>query len=150
MTLYNLLSNSTRTGFGSIHPVSSYTIAGFLFAARIHPPSIGILSQFGCVLSTFSDLLSSTSDGIEVSYNACGVLAHVMADGPEVWTVSDPLRSTVMENMEQAIARWDIMSKRNINYRQRLTFSVVYSLFCIIIYQVIHFNQLTLASDQVA
>jgi len=65
----------------------------------------------------FSELLDSSSDGIEVSYNACGVLAHLMSDGPGVWHIQTPSRDSVLRNMVQAICRWKLNTKRNINYR---------------------------------
>ncbi|VEN55325.1 unnamed protein product [Callosobruchus maculatus] len=68
-------------------------------------------------LSVFSRLLNSRSDGIEVSYNAAGVISHIASDGPEVWTVTDPPRNYVLFQMEDAINRWDLNSPRNINYR---------------------------------
>ncbi|XP_030063763.1 protein zer-1 homolog isoform X1 [Microcaecilia unicolor] len=71
-------------------------------------------SQF---ISVFSDLLESKADGIEVSYNACGVLSHIMFDGPDAWHICDPSRDEVVERMWTAIQSWDISSRRNINYR---------------------------------
>lgn len=68
-------------------------------------------------LDVFSHLLDSESDGIEVSYNAAGVISHIASDGPEVWTVSKPSREEVLRKMVLAIQRWDINSQRNINYR---------------------------------
>uniref|UniRef100_A0AAQ4NUH6 Protein zer-1 homolog n=1 Tax=Gasterosteus aculeatus aculeatus TaxID=481459 RepID=A0AAQ4NUH6_GASAC len=68
-------------------------------------------------ISVFSNLLDSKADGIEVSYNACGVLSHIMFDGPEVWSMEEPLRDTVMDKMWDAIQSWDVTSRRNINYR---------------------------------
>ena len=65
----------------------------------------------------FSDLLDSKSDGIEVSYNACGVLSHMMSDGPEAWTCDGVERTLVLSRMTKAINRWKLTSKRNINYR---------------------------------
>ena len=65
----------------------------------------------------FANLLDSVKDGIEVSYNAAGVLAHMASDGAQAWTVSKPGREEVLCRMSRAIARWDIMSKRNIHYR---------------------------------
>jgi len=65
----------------------------------------------------FSFLLDSYSDGIEVSYNAAGVLAHMASDGPDTWTVKQPERSFVLARMVRAINRWNIKSGRNINYR---------------------------------
>lgn len=64
-----------------------------------------------------SNLLDSKADGIEVSYNACGVLSHIMFDGPEVWSMEEPRRDTVMDKMWDAIQSWDVSSRRNINYR---------------------------------
>ncbi|KAI4882883.1 hypothetical protein NFI96_013106 [Prochilodus magdalenae] len=71
----------------------------------------------GQFISVFSELLDSKADGIEVSYNACGVLSHIMFDGPEMWTIEDPEREWVMDKMWDAIQSWDVSSRRNINYR---------------------------------
>lgn len=68
-------------------------------------------------LSVFSRLLDSQSDGIEVSYNAAGVISHIASDGPQVWTVAEPSRNYVLNKMVLAIDRWDLNSQRNINYR---------------------------------
>lgn len=67
-----------------------------------------------------SNLLESKADGIEVSYNACGVLSHIMFDGPEAWGVCEPQRAEVEERMWAAIQSWDINSRRNINYRSEM------------------------------
>lgn len=64
-----------------------------------------------------SELLDSKADGIEVSYNACGVLSHIMFDGPDAWDMEEPKRSHVMDKMWAAIRSWDVSSRRNINYR---------------------------------
>ncbi|CAH1786643.1 unnamed protein product [Owenia fusiformis] len=68
-------------------------------------------------ISVFSELLMSKSDGIEVSYNAAGVLSHIASDGPKVWTISSPTRKEVLQNLSTAIEKWDLDTKRNINYR---------------------------------
>ncbi|XP_015229037.1 PREDICTED: protein zer-1 homolog [Cyprinodon variegatus] len=68
-------------------------------------------------ITVFSYLLESKADGIEVSYNACGVLSHIMFDGPEVWAMEEPKRDAVMDRMWKAIQSWDVSSRRNINYR---------------------------------
>lgn len=87
-------------------------------------------------ITVFSDLLYSTSDGIEVrlvvngkinlaitfnclqvSYNAAGVLAHIASDGAECWKIKEPKREDVLNRIVTAIDRWDLDSKRNINYR---------------------------------
>lgn len=68
-------------------------------------------------IAVFSDLLDSISDGIEVSYNAAGVISHIASDGPEAWNIDDPCREHVLARMMAAIDRWDLYSLRNINYR---------------------------------
>ncbi|XP_026731046.1 protein zer-1 homolog [Trichoplusia ni] len=68
-------------------------------------------------LSVFYELLDSCSDGIEVSYNAAGVLAHMASDGPEAWTVDEPARHQVLQRVAAAVDRWDMYAERNINYR---------------------------------
>lgn len=68
-------------------------------------------------ISVFAELLNSTSDGIEVSYNAAGVLAHIASDGPEIWTISSPTREDVLASLVKNIERWDLGIDRNINYR---------------------------------
>ncbi|KAL1501347.1 hypothetical protein ABEB36_006682 [Hypothenemus hampei] len=68
-------------------------------------------------LTVFSDLLESRCDGIEVSYNAAGVISHIASDGPDVWTVEEPSRQGTLNKMVQAIDSWDLNSPRNINYR---------------------------------
>ncbi|KFM75185.1 hypothetical protein X975_10634, partial [Stegodyphus mimosarum] len=71
-------------------------------------------------LAVFSELLYSKSDGIEVSYNAAGILSHIASDGPELWikhNISSVKRQVVLERMVEAIEQWNLNTKRNINYR---------------------------------
>lgn len=71
-------------------------------------------------LIRFVRLLDSTSDGIEVSYNSAGILAHIASDGLGNWDrYLDKVcnREEMLKRMEIAISRWEINSKRNINYR---------------------------------
>lgn len=68
-------------------------------------------------IAVFSELLFSNSDGIEVSYNAAGVLAHIASDGPDIWTIQTPSREDVLNRMYSAIDRWNLETERNINYR---------------------------------
>lgn len=68
-------------------------------------------------ITEFANLLDSSSDGIEVSYNAAGVLAHIASDGESAWTISKPTREKVLVRMVEAIERWDLSAERNINYR---------------------------------
>ncbi|KAJ8384906.1 hypothetical protein AAFF_G00197140 [Aldrovandia affinis] len=68
-------------------------------------------------ITLFCALLDSTAHGMEVAYNACGVLSHVMFDGPEAWSMAEPRRDAVIDRMWGAIRSWDTSSRRNINYR---------------------------------
>lgn len=68
-------------------------------------------------IEVFANLLDSNSDGIEVSYNAAGVLAHVASDGADAWHIESPSREEVLTRMIQAIDRWSLNTERNINYR---------------------------------
>ncbi|XP_015608501.1 protein zer-1 homolog isoform X2 [Cephus cinctus] len=71
-------------------------------------------------VTVFVNLLHSDSDGIEVSYNAAGILAHMASDGKQAWTILEPTRDEVLLLMVQAIERWDLSAERNINYRSFL------------------------------
>uniref|UniRef100_A0A1E1XI19 Protein zer-1 homolog n=1 Tax=Amblyomma aureolatum TaxID=187763 RepID=A0A1E1XI19_9ACAR len=71
-------------------------------------------------LLVFSELLDSESDGIEVSYNAAGILAHILSDGAASWdraAIQAVSREHVLVRMRRAIDRWALVTKRNINYR---------------------------------
>lgn len=68
-------------------------------------------------ISVFCELLDSTQDNIEVSYNAAGVLAHILSDGEEAWGIASPSRAVICESMVRNVNRWNINSTRNINYR---------------------------------
>lgn len=90
-------------------------------------------------INRFSNLLASESDGIEISYNAAGILSHIgklkniyiwvafqcsltlitVSDGEEVWNRLLPKtdRLDILYRMRVAIGRWQINSRRNINYR---------------------------------
>ncbi|XP_066603108.1 protein zer-1 homolog [Prorops nasuta] len=71
-------------------------------------------------IAVFASLLNSKSDGIEVSYNAAGILAHIASDGAKAWTVESQDRDEILVRMVIAIKRWDLFSQRNINYRSFL------------------------------
>lgn len=68
-------------------------------------------------VAEFAMLLDSRLDGIEVSYNAAGVLAHMASDGPEAWTIDEPSKEDVLNRMVKAIESWKLTTERNINYR---------------------------------
>ncbi|XP_071563847.1 protein zer-1 homolog [Temnothorax nylanderi] len=68
-------------------------------------------------VAVFANLLRSNSDGIEVPYNAAGILAHMASDGIDAWTIEKPTRKEVLKYMVQAIESWDLNAERNINYR---------------------------------
>ncbi|XP_013781312.1 protein zer-1 homolog [Limulus polyphemus] len=71
-------------------------------------------------IQVFCNLLDSTSDGIEVSYNAAGILSHIASDGVEAWresSITTLKREDVLRRMVQAIERWHLDSSRKIHYR---------------------------------
>ncbi|XP_012262910.2 protein zer-1 homolog [Athalia rosae] len=68
-------------------------------------------------IDVFADMLSSDSEGIELSYNAAGILAHLASDGENAWVIERPARTAVLARMVVAIERWDLSTERNINYR---------------------------------
>lgn len=72
-------------------------------------------------IKRFELLLSSPIDGIECSYNACGILAHLISDGQEFWekhlSKCGVSRQSIMNKMCAAISKWPVNSRRNINYR---------------------------------
>ena len=39
------------------------------------------------------------------------------SDGPDAWTIEEPAREEVLSKMVSAIERWNLNTKRNINYR---------------------------------
>lgn len=69
------------------------------------------------LMDIFTQLLDSRLDGIEVSYNACGVLANLLSDGQEAWLLEERHRTSVVQKMQKAIKLWPVHSERNINYR---------------------------------
>ena len=93
-------------------------------------------SLYRCERVSFSDLLLSKSDGIEVSYNACGVIANLMSDGADAWTATAPSRYKVLDRMVLAVNSWPLSQKRNINYRS--TIVAVYSLNFRVIYRAVN------------
>jgi len=68
-------------------------------------------------VNEFSFLLDSSKDGIEVSYNAAGVLSHLASDGSSAWVIQEPSRDHVLEKLVRAVTRWDVNARRDINYR---------------------------------
>lgn len=70
-------------------------------------------------INCFAEMLFSESDGIEISYNAAGILSHIASDGEEIWLkhLPDVDRSAILERLRNAISKWKVNSKRNINYR---------------------------------
>jgi hypothetical protein len=51
-----------------------------------------------CLCCISSDLLDTTNE-LEVSYNAAGILCHMAYDGPGVWTCDTVTREMAMEKL---------------------------------------------------
>ena len=55
---------------------------------------------------------------LNISNSACGVLAHMVADGPEAWAdINNPSRDYVVRCLDEAIDSWDVETRRNVRYR---------------------------------
>ena len=55
---------------------------------------------------------------LEVAYNACGTLSHIMSDQNSEWPEGlCRLKKQIAEKMIQAVTEWDESAERNINYR---------------------------------
>jgi len=65
----------------------------------------------------FLALLDMLMDGIEISYNSAGVLAHLVSEGEEAWKSVKLHRSWIMKEIARATRQWDLTAKRFINYR---------------------------------
>jgi Zyg-11 family protein len=63
-------------------------------------------------------LTESGESSLEVAYNACGTLSHLMSDTSTPWP--DSLlaqKPEIAKTMCEAIKSWDESAERNINYR---------------------------------
>uniref|UniRef100_A0A0N4ZUZ5 Zyg eleven-related protein 1 n=1 Tax=Parastrongyloides trichosuri TaxID=131310 RepID=A0A0N4ZUZ5_PARTI len=69
-------------------------------------------------IDIFCSLLETMQDGIiEISYNSAGVLSHLLSDGEEAFTGLLCKREDVMKKVDAAIFKWNIKTRRFINYR---------------------------------
>ncbi len=58
-----------------------------------------------------------TGENLSISNSAAGVLAHLVAEGVEAWTVENPTRDAVRARLREVINTWDLESRRNVRYR---------------------------------
>ncbi|XP_015602670.1 protein zyg-11 homolog B isoform X3 [Cephus cinctus] len=69
----------------------------------------------------FITMLSSLLDSehIDVSYFAAGIAAHLLSDGPEVWTVvpSQPTRAQLLDQLANAVTNWQTPQGEMVAYR---------------------------------
>ena len=55
---------------------------------------------------------------LEVAYNACGTLSHIMSDQNSQWPEAlEPQKILIAKKMIDAVKEWDETAERNINYR---------------------------------
>ena len=57
------------------------------------------------------------SDNMEIQYNACGTLAHLLSDTDDKWTCTSHTKQQVKQTLYQVVQSWNIDSQRRINYR---------------------------------
>ena len=67
----------------------------------------------------YSDALEADgSSNLEVAYNACGTLSHILSDQSSVWPSSLlAKKDEILKKMITAVQTWDESAERNINYR---------------------------------
>ena len=64
-------------------------------------------------ISIFSCMLVAEPN---ISNSSCSILAHLLADGALAWTSDMPV-GILIHHMENAIACWDLNTRRNVRYR---------------------------------
>ncbi len=63
-------------------------------------------------------LKRTQQNDIEIPYNCGGILANILSDGLEAWTISSNIeQSTVNRELYEAVQTWDLRRQRTINYR---------------------------------
>lgn len=67
----------------------------------------------------YSDALYNNGlASLEVAYNACGTLSHIMSDQNSEWPEGlNRQKKDIAEKMIAAVTQWDETAERNINYR---------------------------------
>ncbi|VDN05923.1 unnamed protein product [Thelazia callipaeda] len=78
---------------------------------------IGNIAEVERLRTQLIALLTMLVDGIEISYNSAGVLAHMVSDGETAWSKVSVSRAVVMDKIIKATDTWDLKAKRFINYR---------------------------------
>ena len=63
-------------------------------------------------------LRQSQHNDIEIPYNCAGVLANILSDGSDGWTIGSSIDMAVVnQEMFDSIQTWDLRRPRTINYR---------------------------------
>ena len=62
-------------------------------------------------------MLKTDPQGIDVSSHAAAYLVLLAADGPEAWTIEDPSREAVLQDVEATIDRWQLDASRGVKFR---------------------------------
>ena len=63
-------------------------------------------------------LKRTQQNDIEIPYNCGGVVANILSDGLEAWTINSSIdQSIVNKEMYDAVQTWDLRKQRTINYR---------------------------------
>ena len=79
--------------------------------------SLDNASLFNSILNR-ALLKRSRQNDIEIPYNCGGVLANILSDGLEVWTIGAVIpQSVINQEMYDAVQTWDLRRPRTINYR---------------------------------
>ncbi|CAF2307628.1 unnamed protein product [Rotaria sp. Silwood2] len=70
-------------------------------------------------MEKFRILLKRSQDNeIEIPYNCGGVLANILSDGIEAWTISSSIEQHIVnQEIYDSVQTWDLRRQRTINYR---------------------------------
>eukprot|EP00128_Syssomonas_multiformis_P000363 Colp12_sorted_trinity150504_noHs@11511 len=68
-------------------------------------------------LNDLGALVESTLEGIEVAYNAAGIICNLALVPVQDWEVLGISREDILDRMSRTVLTWDVSTPRSINYR---------------------------------
>ena len=112
---FNLHEDLSRNMLGCLGNVAEVKS---LRKHMLNPDCLGAFMQLLKPLNTNEGPEAKLDNGaLEISYNACGILAHLLSDDEREWVQRSLSRGDVKREMSEAIKSWNHSAERNINYR---------------------------------
>eukprot|EP00039_Didymoeca_costata_P033319 m.41834 g.41834 ORF g.41834 m.41834 type:complete len:372 (+) comp9817_c0_seq1:1684-2799(+) len=106
------------------------SLASFPDSIPVHRNTMGLVTNIAEVRHLRSKLITSgllqvmigliQHDDLEVSYNVCGTLCHILAEGVEYWEsqgLSLETREECSSKISSVVLSWPLEKERGINYR---------------------------------